>query len=154
MFGFRRYFTLENQIVKELFSLAQDPPDEWRRLPIKVVRRDREQTVSGACASALYGACFGIMGANSRAAVNHKIQATGAEMTKELENNIWKLQPSGIHPWRVRPMNVHDEILVVNEPGLEVHIRKIVDDYIDEMKPIIPLLEIEWKDKLNNWSEK
>lgn len=156
MFGFKRYFQLENQVVKTLFALAQDTPAEWRAIPVKVVRRDREQLVAGAVSSALYGACFAIQGANARAAVNHVIQSSGAEMTKTLERDIWALQPIGIHPWVVRPMNVHDEILVVSEKGkgIPAKVREIVNTYISRMKPQIPLLEIEWQDHLNNWSEK
>ena len=58
LLGYRRYFTLENNIQKKLFKLAQSPPKEWKNFRVKVVRRDRIQTASGAAQSSLYGAAF------------------------------------------------------------------------------------------------
>ncbi len=93
MFGFKRYFTLENMICKALFDLAEKPPEDWTKLKIKVTRRDREQSVSGAVRSALFAAAFNIQGQITRAFINHVIQSSGAQLTKGLQCAIWKLQP-------------------------------------------------------------
>ena len=39
LFGFRRYFTLENEISKALFDLAQKPPTTWRKVQVKVQKQ-------------------------------------------------------------------------------------------------------------------
>ena len=154
MFGFKRYFTLENRICKALFDLAQDPPKEWRQYKIKVHRRDREQTVSGAIQSALYAAAFNIQGQNMRAAGNHDIQSPGATITKELEKELWELQPVGIGPWIVMPMNIHDEIMcpVVEEYANKT--KEISDGILERFRPSVPLISMDWKIGIKSWGEK
>ena len=115
MLGYHRYFTLENDIQKRLFKLAQSPPKSWRNFRVKVTRRDRIQTASGAAQSALYGAAFSIEASKIRQAGNHVIQSTGAEITKDVQSAIVEIQPIGIHPWIVRCLNVHDEVMVITD---------------------------------------
>ena len=119
--GFRRYFTLENNICKALFDLARKPPKHWRNVKVKVMRRDRVQTAGGAVASALYGAAFQMQAANMRAAANHEIQSPGAEITKSVQRRLWDLQPAGVHPLMLAPLNIHDELMVVAKPSIVDH---------------------------------
>lgn len=154
MYGFKRYFTLENKICKALFQLGEKPPKEWTQLKINVTRRDREQTVSGAVRSALFASAFMIQSSNTRAAINHVIQSSGAYLTKALQKQIWDLQPNGIHKWLVQPINIHDEIMNPSKPFMISEIRKIVDSFIEKHKKEVPLLEIDWKDKLETWADK
>lgn len=153
MFGFRRYFTLENQIVSALFELANDPPKSWTRIKIKVTRRDRAQSVSGATRSALYGAAFQVQAANMRAAGNHVIQSSGATLCKELERLIWDVQPCGIHRPLVSPMNIHDEIITPTDPSVVDKVNRIKDEFIERRKAEVPLLGMGWG-QLKNWDEK
>ena len=152
--GAKRYFTLENQICKALFFLANKPPPDWKNIRIKVKRRDREQFAHGAVQSALYAAAFNLQAGNMRAAVNHKIQAYGAVLTKMLQRQIWDLQPSGISKWSVIPMNVHDEILTPCLPDYVSKVRKVVDDFLEATRPKVPLIGIEWHDSMNSWADK
>ncbi len=152
LMGFRRYFTLENVICKELFDLANANP--WKHLKLKVTRNDREQTVGGAIASALYGAAFQIQAANLRAAANHVIQSSGATITKSVQRAIWDVQPSGIAKWQVLPLNVHDEIMVACRPGLEATLTKIVNDKVESYKEQVPLIAIDWSEDLKTWADK
>jgi len=154
LLGFRRYFTLENQICKALYDLANDPPEEWQKVRVKVVRRDREQTATGACRSALLGAAFALQGNNMRAAANHVIQSTGAGITKEVERTIWDIQPHGVHPWLVAPMNIHDEIMTALNPEISEKVSKVIKDKVAEYKPTIPLIEIDWGRNLKSWAQK
>lgn len=153
MNGFKRFVNLENQILKALYDLAEDIPPEWRDVKVKVMRRERLQTVAGAVRSALYGAAFGLQGANMRAMGNHKIQSTGAIETKELQCRIWKFQPIGIHPWMVRPMNVHDELPTAVHPDYEDRVAKVQAAFIEERRSLIPLLNMKWK-ALGTWGGK
>ena len=154
IFGFRRYFTLENQICRVLFELAEDPPKAWTRLKIKTVRRERVQTVSGAARSALFAAAFAVQSANMRAAGNHIIQCTGAETNKELQCRLWSLQPAGITKWHIQPMNIHDEIMAPMLPECIPEANRIVTSLIDEYKKHIPLIGIDWGDHLESWASK
>jgi hypothetical protein len=155
LFGDRRYFTLENQISKALFDLANRPPQGWRDIKIKVVRRiDRgPQFVAGATASALYGAAFGIQGSVVRAATNHVIQSSGARTTKRVQRRIWDLQPHGAHPIRVLPCNIHDEVLCPTKPPYEEAVKQVVYETIESFRPRVPLIKMEFK-KMRNWAEK
>jgi hypothetical protein len=152
---FKRYFTLENQICKALFQLANRPPKSWQTLKeFKVWRRDREQTVGGAVQSALYGAAFQIQASNVRAAANHVIQSTGAEITKAVQHEIWNLQPVGVHRWAVQPMNIHDELEVVCDLTLKEKVEQVVRDKVETYRPLVPLIAIEWHNSMESWGDK
>ncbi|MHC4301842.1 MAG: DNA polymerase [Planctomycetota bacterium] len=152
--GFRRYFTLENRVSKELFNLARRPPKHWRKVDLKVVRRDREQRVAGAVSSAVYGSAFQIQAGNTRAANNHLIQSPGAQITKRVQRRIWDLQPAGVNDWLVAPMNIHDEIMVVTHPSVVDAVAEVVEESVESYRPQVPLIGMKWFKKLLNWGEK
>lgn len=152
MFGFRRYFTIENKICRVLYELANEPPKSWKHIKGMIQRRDKVQTPIGAVRSALYGAAFAIMSANVRAALNHKIQSSGATPMKRLQRMLWDLQPVGSNPWKIRNMQVHDEILVVSKPELTDDIVAIKDAFLEEYKKHIPLLNITWLKRMSSWA--
>ena len=154
LMGFRRYFTLENQICKALFTLANKIPPEWRKFKGKVVRRDRQQTVGGAVSSALYAAAFAIQAANMRAAANHVIQSSGATITKKVQRQIWGIQPHGVHPWRVVPCNVHDEIMCPAKPEYTEQVEETVNETVESFRPKVPLIQIGWDSDLDSWAGK
>lgn len=154
LLGFRRYFTLENAISKALFQLASTPPKSWKEFKTRIIRREKEQTVAGAARSALYGAAFQIQAANMRAAANHVIQSSGAQITKEVQRKIWDLQPCGVHTWVVAPLNVHDEILCVTNPGFTNQVEKVVKDTVEAYRSKVPLIGIKWHTGIKNWAEK
>jgi len=154
LLGFRRYFTLENQIVKVLFNLAENPPEHWTKIKLKVTRRERVQTACGAARSALFASAFAVQSANMRAAGNHVIQSTGAGITKQLQCKIWEHQPSGINSWRVQPMNIHDEVMSPTDPLIVKQVSKTVDEYVASMTSMIPDLSIDWVENLTDWSGK
>jgi DNA polymerase I-like protein with 3'-5' exonuclease and polymerase domains len=155
MFGYKRYFTLELQIIKELVNMAENIPEEWKSIKVKVLRRaDRGlQLVGNAVRSALYGAAFGLQGAVQRAASNHRIQAAGARITKVIQVAIWtRFQPAGFAQWAVRPMNIHDEILVVTRPELADAVEEEVKTRVEEFRPKVPLIGIDWG-PMESWSK-
>jgi DNA polymerase I-like protein with 3'-5' exonuclease and polymerase domains len=154
LFGFRRYFTLENAICKALFDLAEQPPISWKVIKIKVIRRDRQQTCEGATRSALFGAAFAIQSANMRAAANHEIQSSGAQITKYVQRKIWDLQPSGVNNWIVQPMNIHDEILTPTLPEYVDKVEQVVKESVEFFKPKVPLIGIDWFTNMKSWAEK
>lgn len=154
MFGFKRYFTLENQICSVLYELGTKLPKRFSQLKLSVTRRDRVQTAGGAVRSALFAAAFALQAANMRAAGNHVIQSSGATLTKRLQCRIWGIQPHGIHTWCVVPFNVHDELMVPAKPEYVEQINTIVSDFITENRAKVPLLDISWHDDMASWAEK
>lgn len=153
LFGFKRYFTLENMIIGALVALAQNPPKTWK-VPVKVIRRDRVQFAQGAVQSALYGAAFSMQAANMRAAANHEIQSSGATITKLVQRKIWDLQPAGIGDWMVQPMNIHDEIMCVTYPSFVDRVAQVVHDAVESVRHKVPLIKMEWSKHLNSWADK
>lgn len=153
LFGFRRYFTLENKVCKALFELANNVPKEWRNVKVRVQRRDREQTAFGAVQSALFACAFAIQSSNTRAAANHEIQSSGAQITKRVQRRLWDAVPVGISKWEIQPCNIHDEILAPVLPEKAEFYKKIVDDTVEECRAKVPLLAMEWK-RLNTWADK
>jgi len=154
IFGFKRWFTLEIKIMKALFEIGEKPPQEWQLIKTKVVRRDREQTASGASRSAMFGAAFKIQGSIQRAAGNHRVQGSGAAITKGLQVALWKLQPAGVNDWSVKPMNIHDEVPCVHKPELREEVAKVVNDYNQSVKDIIPLIDMKWDSNATSWADK
>jgi len=152
--GFVRSFVLENRVCKALYMLATKPPTGWRAAQVKVFRRDRWQSASGAVKSALYAAAFQLQAFNMRAATNHKIQSTGAIICKTLQTLLWKLQPHGISPWVIQPFNVHDELMCPVKKELSSQLEQIVNDYIEIIKELIPLIKMDWSSDMETWAEK
>lgn len=153
LLGFRRYFTLENMITKTLFQLAENVPEHWKKINIKVTRRDRLQTGHGATQSAVFAAAFNIQSKAARAASNHRIQSTGAQITKKLQVNIWQVQPIGVNNWIVQPCNIHDELLCPTRKDCCEKVKVIVNNTVESMKPIVPMIGMEWK-TLSTWADK
>jgi len=155
MFGFRRYFTLENQISRALFDLAESPPRAWREMRMKVERRaGRVQTAGGAAQSALFGAAFQLQAASMRAAANHDIQSSGATITKMVQRKVWDVQPAGVGPWLVQPFNVHDEIECPCAPQVVDRVSAIVKETVESVRPKVPLIKIDWGTNLKSWADK
>jgi hypothetical protein len=154
MQGFKRSFELEITVMKVLYDLAISPPKEWDQKKIKVVRRQKIQTAAGAVRSALYGAAFSIQNANIRAAGNHEIQSTGALICKSVQRAIWDIQPSGVHPFAVAPMQVHDEIQCVCDEAVVDRVTQVVGKSIAEQRDaLVPLLGMKWSTHAANWAE-
>lgn len=154
MFGFRRYFTLENKIAKTLYDLAANPPREWKKITINVQRRDRMQTAYGAVQSALYGAAFAIQAGSIRAANNHVIQSSGATVTKTVQRKIWDIQPHGVHKFVVMPFNCHDEIQCPCLPEYVDKVAQVVKEAVEAFRPKVPLIKLDWQKYCNSWADK
>ena len=154
MFGFRRYYTLENMIAKALFALACDPPKKWKEFKVKVTRRDRVQSAYGALQSSLYGAAFQLQAANMRSYKNHEIQASGAEITKAVQRKIWDVQPAGVHSWLVQPLNVHDEIQCPTHPSVVDKVGTVVKEAVESYRARVPLIKMDWQSHLKTWADK
>lgn len=154
--GFRRGFTLENKVRRALYDLACNPPHWWRELPIRIRRRASKgmQTGAGAVQSALYGAAFAIQGAIVRQAGNHLMQSYGAEICKDVQRKVWDYQPSGVHPYRVSTINVHDEVHAVCLPELVDPIEKTVMEAVEEYRELVPLIKMDWEKTATSWASK
>lgn len=152
LLGFERRFDLEFQVIKGLYTLAQDLPDQWRAIDGLSIRYEAEQTLGGAIQSALYSAAFSLQGRVSRAAINTPIQGTGAQITKRVQCDIWTVQPSGYRPWRVIPMQIHDEVLTPVLPSYSKVVAEIVSKSVEKHKSIVPLLSIDWKQGMKSWA--
>jgi len=153
--GFRRFFTLENKIVKALFDLARKPPRHWSKVKLEVIRSDRVQSAAGAVASALYGAAFQLQASNTRAANNHLIQSPGGQITKAVQRSIWDVQPAGINEWFVAPMNIHDEVMVATKPDVTDQVAQAVIDTVESYRDRVPLIRMDWMATgMKNWGDK
>lgn len=148
MLGDRRYFTLENNICRALFNLANQ--NLFKDIKTRVTRRDRIQTAGGAAASAIYAAAFNIQASNLRQAGNHKVQATGARITKDFQLELDNLQPQGINTYRIWTMNVHDELL--SDTDGTVDPIPIKDMILDRYRKHVPLLDWEFK-PIKTWKD-
>lgn len=154
--GFRRDFSFEFSVIKQIFEIAAHLPKEIieRGKSIGVLRRDRMQSGSGAIRSALFGACGNLMGKVQRIAGNFEIQSPGGEITKELQYEISLLQPKGIAKYQVKTFNMHDEVNVMHAAELSDVIKNIVNNFVNRYKSYVPLLKIDWKQDMDSWADK
>lgn len=151
LLGFKRWFTLEWKVVKFLFDLASKPPKEWSRFKdIKIRRRDRDQTPGGAIRSALYACCFALQGDIQRQAANTPIQGTGAQINKALQVEAWTAQPFGVHSFKIRTLNVHDETLTVHDGT--VNTQDIADRVVERYRDRVPFLRLDWVIDASDWA--
>lgn len=153
LLGHRRYFTLENRVCKALFDLANKPLPKWKAIEGKVVRRERTQTIGGAVMSALYACAFSIQSSMTRQAGNHEIQSTGAQITKDVQAKIWRIQPHGVHKWLVQPCNVHDEILCPLDPSVARQTVDVVQSAVEFHRQTIPLIKLDFQ-QMGSWADK
>lgn len=155
LLGYERFFTLENYLIKELYDLAENLPKAWQNLKVRVTRSAKkgEQSASSAIRSALYGCAFGLQASMVRQAQNHRIQATGAGITKIVQAAMWKHQPVGAHQWMVRPMNIHDEIQCPTDPSIADAVTRTVYETVESFRPLVPLIGIDFG-RLNAWADK
>jgi len=151
LLGFSRRFDLELQVLKTLFDIVENPPPHWNKEGY-IYRNERQQTILGAARSALLGAAFAIQGKMSRVAINQPIQGTGAQITKIVQRRLWDLQPPGYHPWVVIPMNIHDELMVPTTDPEAVAL--VVQSTVKEYTSVVPLLKMDWHEKLETWADK
>ena len=152
--GFKRYFTLENTVIKMLYDTAMNMPEHLKDDVTYVVRNTQKgaQSVTQAIKSALLGGAIGLQNANQRAAGNHRTQSPGGAITKELERNIWDLQPHGVNEFLVKPLNIHDEVMVCTK--LVGAIAPIVERLLEKYRPHVPLIAMDWSEDLTTWADK
>lgn len=157
LLGFPRFFSMENDTARALFKLA----NEFARLASgatgPMVERSELrglQSPAGATCSALLGAALSLVKSIIRAAGNHRIQGTGAGICKSLQRRIWDRQPCGYHPFRVMPMNIHDELMVPVLPEEIEPVAMIVAETVREYRAHVPLLGISWYRNVPRWSDK
>lgn len=155
LLGYERFFNLENYLIKELYELANNPPKSLQKKKVKVTRNAQkgEQTASSAIRSALYGCAFAIQNSMIRQAQNHRIQSTGAGITKIVQCAMWGHQPVGVHRWMVRPANIHDEIQCPTAPEIADAVTKTVYDTVETFRTLVPLVGIDFG-PLNSWCDK
>lgn len=151
--GFRRDFSIEIEVCRALFTLAQKPPGAWR-IKGQVNRGRKVQTPLGAVSSALYGAAFQVAGGMERAAANHEIQSPGGQICKAVQRAVWDLQPAGVNSWVVAPMNVHDELMCPVQPAYAAQVEARVQNTVATFRQRVPLIAISWKARLSDWSGK
>ena len=157
LYGFKRFFDIEISLIDQLYKIANRVGRElYNKNHYQVVRKEHKgfQSPSGAACSALYGTAFGIQNSMQRQAGNHKIQSTGAGATKQLQCDIWEMQPTGVCEWVVRPMQIHDEIMCVTTPVYVQPLAALVSNTIKDISNVIPLVGMKWETNMGSWAEK
>jgi DNA polymerase I-like protein with 3'-5' exonuclease and polymerase domains len=156
MFGFKRDFSIEFELLKILYDFANDLPVEWKKMRGASIRYGDEQKAYWRhVASGLFGAAMNsIQGGVIRAALNHIIQSTGNHLTVGLQTAVWDVQPVGIKPFVLTLMSIHDEICVVSDPEVVDKVASVVYTCIESQQKDVPLLAMEWMSHASSWAGK
>lgn len=155
-FGLKRDFTLQYGIVKAMYKLACDPPQELKDLDdgMRIMRREKSQTKLGALRTSIYAAAFNIVSTIKRVAGNFLIQSAGGEITKALQYEINEHQPQGITKFYIKLLNVHDELQCAHLEEITDKVEATVNNFIAKFKAKVPLLAMKWKTRVSSWYEK
>jgi len=160
-FGFRRSFEIEMLVMRSIVDAMNNvktlfeqggPLATWANE--HAVRREEKgsQTYKGCILSALFGGAFSLQGKIQRAALNHLIQSAGRTCTLRVQRRIWDdVQPSGVHPFRVKLMSVHDEVVCVSKPETAKQIEQTVYDEMKSLCETVPLLSLDWATDVGSW---
>lgn len=144
--GSTRHWDFERTVADKLWRLASKRWD----LPLGETIRQEEkgkQTFKQAVRSGLLGAALGIQKATFRQAVNMPIQATGANLTKQLMALMWET-------YHIPLINVHDELVFIDHENLDtLGVKTMVKEWIMAKKALVPHIEFDLKDT-NRWSDK
>lgn len=179
LFGYTRSFEIEMSVIRTIvdameyirsavqragqlydlsdeFSMDKLPSEVYAFLKLKqskvIRKKDKEQTVLGACLSALYGGAFSLQGKIQRAALNHLIQSAGRTCTLRVQKRIWDdVQPVGVYEFRVKLMSVHDEIVTVSKPEYAKPIEQAVYAEMHALTDQVPLLSLDWATDVGSW---
>lgn len=156
MLGYARSFEREVPVIKALWECTRYVPQEWDTLDVEIVRSDKRgpQKIGSAVRSAVFGAALSLQGRIQRQGSNFGMQSVGAQICKRCQVSVWGVQPAGVSPWRVQPMNVHDEIVAAHRRKFgdqcEAHLYSVVEAH----RRYVPLIAITWKRDIPSWYEK
>lgn len=158
LFGYSRSFEIEMSVIRTIVDCMEyiRASSEWGFATWKrervIRKKGKEQTVMGACLSALYGAAFSLQGKVQRAALNHLIQSAGRTCTLRVQKRIWDdVQPVGIQPFYVKLISVHDEIVTVSKPEHTAAIERAVSAEMNALTESVPLLSLDWATNVGSW---
>lgn len=146
--GYRRYWSFEKSVASKLWRLASS--GGLRKLPAGTIIRQVSkgpQTLNNAVRSALLGASLAIQKAVFRQAVNMPIQATGANLTKQLMAALWR-------EFHIPMINVHDEIVFIACEWLDCEkVKQFVEAWVKEQSAKIRFIGFDLK-LTERWSDK
>jgi len=154
VFGFRREFVTEYAVMEILFAAMKDVHKEMKSIKGECVRKEEKgkQTYASAVSSALYGSVFSLQGKILRAALNHTIQSAGRTITLRVQKRIWdEVQPCGVHPFKIKLLSVHDEIITTSPPSECPKIRYAVAAEMADLCKTVPLLSLDWAEDVGSW---
>ena len=75
-------------------------------------------------------------------------------ITKSVQRRLWDLQPAGVHPLMLAPLNVHDKLMVVAMPSIVPGITESVREVVESFRGHVPLIGMTWYEGMDNWAEK
>lgn len=156
LLGFARTFEREIPIIKRLWSATDHIPREWNTMDAEVVRSEKRgpQRIGSAVRSAIFGAALSMQGRIQRQASNFQMQCPGAQINKRCQGAIWELQPVGVHPWVIQPMNVHDEDVAQHRARVGQSCSDRLYSEVERYRSKVPLIAIDWKQQIPSWAEK
>ena len=156
LYGFKRFFNQEYNVLEKIYELIQDMPSHWQFYEGTTVRSETkgEQTHVNAVRSSLWGCILSMQASIFRTGVNHAIQGSGAQITKGLQCTIWGHQPHGISSWVVAPINIHDEVMCVTNSKDVKDVKISVDAYNESVCDMVPLTGMKWATGLESWNDK
>lgn len=163
LFGYTRSFEIEMSVIRTIVDAMEfmrtqansetgSPAYKMLKQHKVIRKKDKEQTLLGACLSALYGGAFSLQGKIQRAALNHLIQSAGRTCTLRVQKRIWDdVQPVGVSEFLVKLMSVHDEIVTVSKPEYAKPIEQAVYAEMHALTEQVPLLSLDWATDVGSW---
>ena len=153
LFGFKRKFDIEIEVARQLFRFLELIPEPWFRSEQVIRRKDKAQSPGQAVRSAVLSTVFSLQGRITRVAGNHLIQSPGGDICKTVQYDLWDLQPHGVHPLRIRLLNVHDELFTTHKKQIREQVHQTVARSVEGLRQVVPLLGMTFKVQ-KTWDKK
>ncbi len=147
--GYTRRWHLEKAVACALWGLGQGGQIQ-SGLVGEVIRTPEKgkQTIDMAITSACLGSAISLQAAVARQAVNFRIQATGAGLTKQLQARVWE-------ETRVPTLSIHDELVVSSHPNYNAtKYASLIDSFVEEAQALVPLVKFDYSIETTRWSDK
>ncbi len=145
--GFTRRWCFEKEVATIMWELG----NKGLRMPVtgNVVRQVQKgsQPIAQAVRSAFLGAAIAIQQACYRQAANMKIQASGANLCKDLQATVWERH-------RVPVLNVHDELVFPAHPNMDYPaVKQTVNQWVLAHRSLVKHLAFDLNET-ERWSDK
>ena len=145
--GYRMSWEFEASVAEALWALGGEGIRTGRDGTVIRTPEKGPQTYDGAVRSALLGGAIAIQAAVTRQRGNARVQATGANLAKMLQAELW-------NTLRSPSLLIHDECQMARHPNYDhERAKQTVDEFIRKWSAVVKSISMDFR-ATSRWSDK